>query len=273
MAQLIDQVGDYRGKAVNGAVSTTTNGFPQLVLNLHATSVYDGELSEWVDDVVDSDITAYLCLFGGSGKPTLAVQQVIDVIGWDGASFKGLNDLVKELIEDEGGLPIGFSVDESVYEGKTRLNVNWIRPYDATPTRAVKECTPAELKILDQQYARALQAVRGKTKAAAPKPTTKPKLPVAPAFQTAPEPAIRPAPSATGKSTKGRAWGAIVKANKAEPNVENKGGGAGFGDEQLVEVWQTTIVETVGDVDDKQITREQWYQIQEAGKAKVTVPF
>lgn len=295
MPELISDVGDYRGSVLAGAVSTTTNDYPQLVLELHATDVYDRENGEWYPDAIDGTLTAYLCLFGGNGKATLAVQQVIDTFGWDGKSFKGLNDLVQAVVER--GMPIGFSTKENEYEGNVGIQVSWIRAFDDIPTRGVKTCTPEELKNLDHMYAHGLQAAaaKAKSKTAAAKSTTGPKPPAKSAFQKGVEtgaitatqaeitgttpppvaPATKAKATATGKSTKGKAWIKITKANKAEADaVKKTGGGAGFDDSQLAEIWQTTIQATVGEgVSQNQITARQWYQIQEECVAQVTVPF
>ncbi len=299
MSELISDVGDYRGSVLAGAIGKTTNGFPQLVLDLHATDMYDAQTKEWFEDCVDGTLTAYTCLFGSNGKATLGVRQVIDATGWDGASFKGLNDLVQELIAQEGGFPIGFTTKENVYNDVTSIQVDWIRNYDAAPGRTIAACTPEELKDLDRIYAKGLQAAKGKAKAAAPKPTTRPKPPTQPALQkgvdtgattvtaagqdvtnNTPPPAApvtKPKPSAvaTGKSSKGKAWIKFTKANKAEADATNKnGGGAGFDDTQLAEVWQKMIHATVGEgVSQSQITPQQWYQIQEECVAQVTIPF
>ena len=291
MSELISDVGDYRGSVLAGAIGKTTNGFPQLVLDLHATDMYDAGTKEWFEDCVDGTLTAYVCLFGGNGKATLGVRQVIDATGWDGASFKGLNDLVQELIAQDGGFPIGFTTKENIYNDVTSIQVDWIRNYDAAPGRTIAACTPQELKDLDQQYAKGLQAVKAKAKVAAPKPTTKPKPPTRAALQEGVEsetqtatqadvtppppptkPATKPAPKATGKSNKGKAWGMLCKANTAEA-TDKSGGGAGFTDEQLGEAWRNAIKNTIGDKDEKQITREEWYQIQEECVAQVTIPF
>lgn len=292
MSELLTDIGDYRGRATGGAVSTTTNGFPQLVLELHATDVYDGDNDEWYPDAVDGVITAYICLFGGNGKATLGVQQVMDAFGWDGASFGGLNELVKDLTSRPEGMSIGFSTESNEYEGNVRTQVSWVRAHDAAPGRTIRECTTDELKNLDKQYAHGLQAVKSKAKVAAPKPATALKPPtqlalqkgVSTGTQTAtqaeatPPPATRPAPSATGKSTKGKAWGKFTTANRAEAVAGKSGGGAGFDDKQLGEIWLTEIQKVVGksDVEPSSTTnegRQQWYQIQDACVVMVTLPF
>ncbi|MCP4596223.1 hypothetical protein [Neptuniibacter sp.] len=291
MSELIADVGDFRGSVLAGAVGKTTNGFPQLVLDLHATDMYDAESGEWFEGCMDGTLTAYICMFGGNGKATLGVQQVIDATGWDGASFKGLNDLVQQLIAQEGGFPIGFTTKENNYNDVISIQVDWVRNYDAAPGRTIAACTPQELKDLDATYAKGLQVVRAKAKVAAPKPTTKPKAPTtkpkppaakpeatAETTDTTPPPteppaATKPTPAATGKSTKGKAWIKITSANKAAA-TDTTGGGAGFSDDQVVEIWQTTTKSIVGEgVSASAITREQWFQIQEECVAQVTVPF
>lgn len=299
MSELISDVGDFRGSVLAGAVGKTTNGFPQLVLDLQADDMFDQDTKGWFEGCMEgATLTAYICMFGGNGKATLGVRQVIDATGWDGASFKGLNDLVQLLIAQEGGFPIGFTTKENVYNDVTSIQVDWVRNYDAAPGRTIAACTPQELKDLDATYAKGLQVVKVKAKVVASKPTTKPTAPTTkpkppttkpevvddaidttPSAPSAPsEPptrtATKPAPAATGKSNKGPAWNKITKANKAEAVKGTTGGGAGYADEQVAELWQTTIASIVGEgVSQSQITREQWFQIQEKCVAQVTIPF
>ncbi len=283
MSELIADVADFRGSVLAGAVGVTTNGFPQLVLDLQADDMFDQDSKEWFEGCMDgATLTAYICMFGGNGKATLGVRQVIDATGWDGGSFKGLNDLVQKLIAQEGGFPIGFTTKENTYNDVTSIQVDWVRNYDAAPGRTIAACSPEELKNLDATYAKGLQVVKAKAKVAAPKPTTGPKAPATrptpPAAETAvpptePTKANSTAPAATGKSSKGPAWTKITKVNKTK-DLGNGTAGAELDDEQVVEIWQTTTKSVVGEgVSANAITREQWYQIQEECVAQVTVPF
>lgn len=185
----IDRVGSFRGKVLDRGVSATTNGYPQLVLQLQANEHWNEENQVWEGWHFDEcETTAYICLFGKTGKPTLGVGQAQKALNWDGSSLMALQTDVS--VED-----IQWRMESSTYEGKTRIQVAWIDAYDAEPGRKVKKLDTADIKKLDAQYSAALKAIGG-----GPKPKSAPPRPPAPAqaaVKADPTPASGEAPTTT----------------------------------------------------------------------------
>jgi hypothetical protein len=185
----IDRVGSFRGKILDRGVSATTNGYPQLVLQLQATEHWDdvNEVwEEWNYDVCEA--AAYICLFGGNGKATLGVSQAMKALGWDGASLLALQtDTHIETAQ--------WRMETSVYNGVTRIQVAWVDAYDAEPGRKCKKLDVADIKKLDAKYSAALKAIGG-----GPKPQSAPPRPPAP--KTA-DPTVLPVSESTSATPAG----------------------------------------------------------------------
>lgn len=236
---LINQTGTFRGKVTDRAVSLTTNNYLQFVVKLYAEEIYDVDEGVWVDWSVydENEITAYLVLFDGKDNKTLNCQQVEKVFGWDGADLTELDQI------DVDDIKIQFRVNERTYEGKTRLQVEWIDVYGAEPGRTIKKLNPDELKKLQARFKNVLtpkKAAKAPTKPAKPKvPVVKPDLPVA-------------------KTSKADAWVACVDLK-----------GEDVSDEQLAKTWLSTIEKIAGQKDDSVITSEEWAMIQETVLDKI----
>ena len=272
---LIDRASTFRGRIADHGVSKSSGGFPQLILQLAATEIYDADEQAWVDwseyDV--NEIQAYLVLFGGKGE-TLNSQQVKKVTGWDGLSFAGLAAL--DLSETK----IQFRVEENTYEGKTSLQVSWIDEYDAEPGRTVRKLDAAEMKALDAQYANMLKSsgkkaaptkapgkvTKANVKSTQPKgpvikkgakdplgpPAANPSVPTpAEAKTTPPAPATNPN-LPTGKCTKDEAWGTVY-------DMKDKS----VTDEQIATIWTAALKEVAPGVDQEKFTDEQWFAVRE----------
>ena len=201
---LIDRAATFRGKVVGHGVSLTTNEWPQFVLNLVATEIYDDEEKVWVDwtDVEQNEITAYVVLIGKNGE-TPSFNQIKKIFNWDGAAFRVLDD------GDYSEVGIQFRVEEDTYLEKTRLKVAWIDEYDAEPGRSVRKLNPDEMKKLDAKYAQLLKASGAKATPAKAKGTitkkgikpTSPKGPVTKKDQTATEATSLPSKDITPSGT------------------------------------------------------------------------
>ncbi len=267
---LIDRASTFRGKVADYAVSTTSKGgWPQFVCKLVATEIWDEEEHVWVDwtDMEQDEITAYNILYGSKGE-TLTFNQVKKVFNWDGTSFQALND------GDYSEIGIQFRVEQSEYQGKPQLKVNWIDEYDAVPGRSVKQLSSEDLQGLDAKYATFLKAGAGKAapakaptvasggkagtvKAKGVKPTS-PKGPVTKkATQTATEATVNTPPdevagAAVGSCTKQEAYDEIV-AKKDKKTT----------DEQVAKAWGNAIKATGKKVDE--LADEDWF------KVKITV--
>ena len=171
----INRTGTFRGYAIDSGMGETKNGYPQWVANLQAVELYDEDTQQWVDwsGYEESEITGYFVLFGGDGNPTLTAKQIQKALGWSGESLQDLN-------ADFSEVPVQFRVEESTYQGETRLKVTWIDNADAEPGRSIQKLDNDDVKKLDAKYAAALRKLGGgpKPKSVPAKPSiSKPEMP------------------------------------------------------------------------------------------------
>jgi hypothetical protein len=233
---LIKQVATFRGAVLDKAVTTTKNGYPQLVMPLKAVELYDPDLEQWVDwsEEEENEITAFLCLFGGNGEITLSGKQVMKVLGWSGESFQELDE-----IEFDG--MIQFRTAENTYEGNTSIQVAWIDVEDAEPGNSIRRLDKDELKKLDAKYATGLRKASG-----GPKPKSVPLK--APKKTTPPKETEKPAQTEEKTINAEKAW-EICNERKPEKVT----------DEKLAAVW-VEITDALGD--DEKITRDgKWADV------------
>ena len=259
MSSKIENTGTYRGVAIDHAVTESSGGYPQLVLQLCATEYYDDETGEYID-VSDQglEIYAYLVLFGGDGKATLNCSQVQKVFSWDGKSFTGLNEL------DISEMGLQFRVEENNYEGKTTNQVNWVDEFDAIPGRSMKKLDAKGIKELDAKFNAALKQLGGAKAPAKPKsaPAIPPKAAVTKKAttkkaETAPPTAPPKAPSANVPSeaktcTKDEAWADCYEIKSARVS-----------EDELIKVWGTAIRDVGEGILEADLTPEQWAEVRE----------
>jgi hypothetical protein len=159
----IDRVGRYRGVPTGGIIRPTKNGFPQFIVNLAVTEMFDEETGEWVDWTdYDMSTTAFFVLFGKE-KPIFHYPQVMAAFDWNG------RDMALLQSEDYGDLIVSFYVEEDEYENVIRLKVNWIDTYDADPRQArMAPLDTGDIKALNAQYASMMVAAVAKVPAKAP---------------------------------------------------------------------------------------------------------
>ena len=189
----IDRVGRFRGVPTEGVIRPTTNGFPQFIVSIKATEMFDEELGEWVGwEDFDQSITAYLVLFNAT-KPIFHYACVMRAFNWNGTDMGALQK------DDYEGLQISFEVEENEYKGVVSLRANWVDTYDAEPRGG--NMTPldtGDIKALNAQYASMMvtkapaAAAKAPAKAKAKGKLTRtkaqvkgpPKMPVAPLADT-----------------------------------------------------------------------------------------
>ena len=175
----INRTGTFRGYAIDSGMGETKNGYPQWIAQLQAVEHYAEEKEDWIDwsEYEEKEITGYFVLFGGDGSPTLTAKQVQKALGWSGESFQELN-------ADFSEVPVQFRVEESTYQGETRLKVTWIDSADAEPGRSIQKLDNDAVKKLDAKYAAKLRNLSG-----GPKPKSVPSKPPVPK-PGIPEPAL-----------------------------------------------------------------------------------
>lgn len=189
--QQINVAGTFRGEVLDRGIGTSTNGYPQLVLQVRAEEQYDEDAKVW-STCEPMETTGYLTLVGGSGKATRSAQQAMKAFGWDGATWSDLQ--TKEDLADH----VQFRMKEDTYNDRVSIKLDWIDAYDANPSRSVGKLDPGALKALDSKWAGALKAIGG-----GPKPKSAPVAPKAPVQAdptTTPTPAPTPGPTVGGTS-------------------------------------------------------------------------
>jgi hypothetical protein len=281
MANLIQQEGYYKGKAIDGGLSESSGGFPQIILSLVAEEIYDAASDQYVPaDPEANQINYYGVLIDSKSKETLNCKQLKQITGWDGASFVDLAAI------NFAELPIQFRVEPHTYNENTTLQVSWIDPPGASPVRGVNKLDATGVKALQAKYAGILASTKAAPKAvSAPKsvPAAAPAAKIAHAkiasINNAPAvpPPAHPAPPAasaipakkspgrprtapataktgTGKCTGDEAWAACSSLRRDDVT-----------EDKLAEVWSQAISDTTGDINtpDDKISPEQWFQIKE----------
>lgn len=266
MAQ-IDREGTFRGHALELAVNTTKNGFPQLVVKFAAEELHNAEEAQWESWAeYAQEIIGYFVLFGAKGK-CLNYEQVQKALGWDGVSFADLDGL-----EDLETRRFQLRVEWDEYNGTKALKAVWIDAADATPGGAgLRKLEAPALTALDAKFAGQLGAKKITPKSA---PKGKPKVPASPEKAPQAEPP-KTSPPARARRTKEEndggsglptscsredAWAKICELKMASVT-----------DDQLSEAWVATIDKVVGaDVDGSDISSDQWATIRD--KVLDTIP-
>lgn len=254
---LISNEGTYRGEILEGGLSESTNGFPQEVLKLKSTEVWDTESQEWLPaDPENNEITAYCILFSGKDKETPSCKNLKKITGWTGASFADLDTM------DLAGVPIQFRVEPHTYLENTTLQVSWIDVFEAVPGKTLRKLDKEGVAALQQRYATILASTKAPVKAvsapvsAAPAPKAAPKTTPKTAAKTIPaKPTVKPKGRPTvpvttpsGKCTPDEAWDTVMSLKKDE-----------ITEEVMTGIWTNEVYKINPDPD--ALTPEQWFQV------------
>lgn len=170
----IKNEGNYRGHILSSGVGLTKNEYPQLIMEVQAEEVHEQNETggEWVPcEEPFETIVAYLVLVDSTGAITKNAEQIQASLGWSGKSFSELNDT------DYSDTTVQFRVEKNEYPpGTFKMQVSWLNPYDADPTRSITKLDKTALKNLNSKYGAALRAFGKKTSTkAAAKPASTPK--------------------------------------------------------------------------------------------------
>lgn len=171
----INRTGTFRGYPIDSGVSESSGGCGQWIAQLQAVEEYSAEIEGWVDisETEEVEITGYFILFSKNNDATLTAKQLQKALGWSGISLQ-------DLRADFSEVPVQFRVEESTYQGETRLKVTWIDNADAEPGRSIQKLDNDDVKKLDAKYAAALRKLGGgpKPKSVPAKPSiSKPEMP------------------------------------------------------------------------------------------------
>jgi len=256
MAQ-IDRVGSFRGKVVDRGIGESSGGFPQAILQLEATELWDAENGVWVPWAYEEvETIAYLILFGKNGKPTLSARQLMKSLGWDGVAFMDIQE------NDKLNSQIQWRMEENTYEGNTTIRCQWIDHYDAVPGKRVQKLEKADIQRLQAKFAGGLQVLSGGPKPKAAPPKAAPKADPTPDVETkspppsdvpsgineppvaaAPEP---PAAASTSAKPKRARKPKAINMNSAWDQCYAAGKAADMTDVKIGQVWTQLVTEAGG---------------------------
>lgn len=302
----LDRIGTFRCKLLEHGIDAkekkgTDIELPWFNARVLLTEIYDVKEGKWFDySEWAAEITAYMCLYGAIKKkggeigPTLSMDQVKKVFGWDGRSLVQLANGKYDNLEFQ------VRIGENTYEEATYpYQVNWIDVYDAEPGTQLRKLNAAELKSLNKQF-----AALGVKNATAKPVATAAKAPVhlaqVPADGATPPTAAEKARKMAEKSAKNKAAADKKKKTAADavaagefttppPKSESKDAvispapvaetactmqegwnkivelrDPSIDDKTIGEVWHSSIAEIAGPVvESENITPEQWHQITE----------
>ncbi len=221
---MIDRVGTFRGIPTQAVIQKSSGGFPQLVVRLQITEMFNKETQEWVGwSEYDHTITAYLVLFNET-KALLNYENVMRAFNWDGVDLAALQQ------DDFGDLQVSFTVEENEWQGVISLRVNWVDAYDAEPRGGpLTPMATGDIKALAAQYQQFMKAAPKATPVKKGRGKAKAKAKVAPVST----PPTR-APSTAVEMTEDAAWTTLNKNAVAQGvNVET----------DLADTWLNTIDE------------------------------
>jgi len=169
-------------------------------------------------------------------------------------------------------IPIQFRVEPNTYKEVTTLQVSWIDPIGASPSRTVQKLDAADVAALQARYASvlastkvaakpvsAVSAPKAVTKTAT-KPATKPKAtkPAAPKATKATKPTAPKAPKAVvGKCTADEAYTTCYNLKRDDVT-----------DDALNDIWLAEVAKV--NADESKITDEQWFVIKESVLGQVS---
>ena len=290
----VDRAGTFRVKEIDRALAASSKqGLAELHLHVQILEYYDTQEDAWVDfSECNMETIAYFNLVfynkKGDQEVSLNYKQLMEVFGWDG---RDLQELITMDIPDV--FQIRIEDNDPEYAAKRPFIVNWINNKDADPRGGLKKLDAKGVKDLQSKFGALLKK---SGKAAAPA-TAKKAPPVAPktghgtaSEAIAAKKAEKPATSKVEKQTKSDR---IKKANEKlrkevadrkpptppEPvDKQTEEHRDGFTkqeawefviemqdkectDEQRTAAWRAAISEITEDVDEKEITPQQWHEI------------
>lgn len=250
----VDSVGLSAGKSVSeDDPQPRSITFSAL---LHLSEFWDEEESKWVDWAdADVELVAYLPLHFFDKKTLEQAEfsirkKVVEVFGWDGASFKTLCD------GDYSATKGQVRLEDDTYEkAKSPFKVAWLDTFDATPGRQLRQITGDDLKSLDKIMARTLQksvkpakiaTVKMVAKKTSEKPVSRPVVPTTPPPAEITE-TVEPVGGCSADDAYNECF-ALSGAVEGEPSGN-----------KLNTVWKEEVKEV--NIDETQITGEQWFEI------------
>ena len=220
---------------------------------------------EWADCSHENfEVTGYFYLEKRDGSlNTITLDSLKAALGWDGRDPFWLQE--SDLSEH----PVQVKLAFEEYNGKNRLKVQYLNPYDSKGGGGVTKADTVTRKSIANRMGSKLRALTGpaqpvKTKPAAPPklPPTKPKAPAAPAPSPAPEIPAEPLRDASGQASMEQAWDEFVK--HCDPDKW---------DQQAIEQeWFRIVAELFPGKQPDELTPTEWAVMRDEGSARI-IPF
>ncbi len=228
---LANRDGRFHARVVDRGVNETgPNDLCTVILRFHLTEEYRN--GEWHDvSEEDLEIAGYFYVEKKNGSLNeFTVDALKQAFGWPGID--------PFWFEDTETLPDAqVTLDWDEYEGKQRLRVRYINPYDSEPTGGVSHADANQRRAMKARLGSKLRAYSGGTPTPAPKPAGAPK----------------PPPRQSKKAaTMEEAWDLFTKWAKKTQADET----------QLHAEWFAAIKAVCGHEDAERVTPEQWAEIQ-----------
>ena len=277
----IDRSGTFRVKEIDRALGQTAKqNLPQLAMRVAILEYYNAQGEAWEDySKYGMEANAYfVLLYTPKGKSTfqttLSYDQLMKVFNWDGRSFEELTTMDAPEV-----FMIRVEDNDPEYADKTPFVVNWIDNKDADPRGGLKKLDTKAVKALDKKFSAVLNksgkpATAKKAPSVASKKAEKPAVPKkvqtkservkesneklrqevverdAKRASVPPEPVDKQAEEHRDSVTKQEAWEFVIEM-----------GDTACTDEQRTAAWRAAIQEIAGEVDEKEITPQQWHKI------------
>lgn len=157
----LNQPGIYRGHVVEyGAVPAKESQAVAIALKFVVDEALDPKTQQWTDwrefEPQEIDYYGYVVKKNGELNDT-TIDQIMVSLGWSGSFADFETDNLKLI-------PCQFKVDAEEYEGKTRLKVNWLNPWDYAGGGIQNKADTGKLHELDTKFGARLRAKAGNMK-------------------------------------------------------------------------------------------------------------
>ena len=288
----VDRSGSFLVKEIDRALGQTAKqGLPQLIIKAQIVNYFDQDNEEWMDfSEYGMEVLAYFTMAynGENGlETTLSFSQIMKVYNWDGRDFQVLTEIPAPDL-----FLLRVKDNDPEYADKNPFTVCWIDVADADPRSGLKKLDAAGIKNLQAKFgallnkggkvappvsAKKAPSVAPKIKSPEPKVADKKAAKLAKskyiaeenarleaegakaAKKTPPKPPVVKAKYESDDTCDGVVTGSKTKQEAYEYVYEMQA--AGTTDDQRNQAWVAAIAQVAGDVDQKEITGEQWYQI------------
>ena len=152
----LDRPGRFRANATQmGLYVKDGSNAVQAIFDFGIVEMWDQQTAAWMDWPYDQHILGYITIVKSDGSPNnIQVEALMKNLGWSG----DLSALVQgSPFRPE---PCQITVDNSTYEGKTSLKVNWVNGWNDAGGQ-IKCADEAKVKALAAKHGSSFRALKG----------------------------------------------------------------------------------------------------------------